>query len=658
MLKNPADKYEPYVPVPFPKGYNRVWPTKRVTSPPRWLSTDLRDGNQALANPMNNELKLEFFKMLLKIGFKEIEVAYPAASDSEFEFCRTLIQGNHIPDGVAVQVISPMIPALLKRSIFALAGAKHAIIHLYAATSPLFRNVVFRTSKEETIRRHVEAVKLMRELTDEIEREQGTVYQLNYCPETFSQTEVEFAVEICEAVKAAWGKAGTGEHEKIIFNMPATVEVAPPNHYADQVEYFATHITEREKCLLSAHPHNDRGCGVAAAELALLAGADRVEGCLLGQGERTGNVDIIILALNMYSQGVCPNLDFSDLPAIKELVERCTSMPCPDRHPYAGKLVFAAFAGTHQDAIKKGLDIRAKKIKNNEKAIWAIPYLAIDPADLGCSYEAIIRVNSQSGRAGAAYLVKQSLSLDMPRPMQAHFGKIIQKESDKTGKELTSIFVTECFKQTYHLGTSNDVRGRLFLKSFRLSTVSPASSESASDDSDIPHNLDALDMTFVTSPANDDAQVVRFKGEITVDATPRNISGVGSSPISALLHALHSSLALKLKVTSLDSHTLGPDDSRTASYIGLSPLDDTSKQYFGVGVSSHATASRLRAVISAANTLLPSGHTFPAPRRPRPIIPSRPSSAASFKVEDLVLRTGISPRGIDPSEWRQRVHAA
>lgn len=480
---------------------------------------------------------------------------------------------------------------------------------------------------------------------------------MNYCPETFSQTEFDFAVEICEAVKAAWGKAGMGEREKIIFNMPATVEVAPPNHYADQVEYFATHITEREKCILSAHPHNDRGCGVAAAELALMAGADRVEGCLLGQGERTGNVDIITLALNMYSQGVCPKLDFSDLPAIKGLVERCTGMPCPDRYPYAGKLVFAAFAGTHQDAIKKGLDIRAKKNKNNEKAIWAVPYLAIDPEDLGCSYAAVIRVNSQSGRAGAAYLVKQSLSLDMPRPMQAHFGKVIQRESDKTGTELTSAFVTECFKRTYHLGTSNDVRGRLFLKSFRLSTVSPSTSESASDDSDSPHDLDALDAAFITSALSDDAQVVRFEGEITVDATPRNVSGVGSSPISALLHGLQSSFALKLKAASLNSHTLGPDDSQRASYVELSTLGDTSKQFFGVGVSSHATASRLRAVISAANTSLPNGHTFPAPRRPRSTIPSRPSSAAGFKVEDLVLRTGIPPRGIDPSEWRQGVHA-
>lgn len=657
MLPDPSEKYVPYVAVPFPEGYSRVWPTKRVTRAPAWLSTDLRDGNQALANPMSNDSKLELFQSLLKCGFKEIEVAYPAASDAEFNFCRTLIEGNHIPDGVAVQIISPMIPALLKRSILALAGAKHAIIHLYAATSPLFRRVVFRASKEETIQRAVAAVKLMRELTDEIEREQGTVYQLNYCPETFSQTEIEFAVEICEAVKSAWGKAGTGDREKIIFNMPATVEVAPPNHYADQVEYFSTHITNRECCLLSAHPHNDRGCGVAAAELALLAGADRVEGCLLGHGERTGNVDLITLALNLYSQGISPNLDFSDLPGLTALVERCTGMPCPDRYPYAGKLVFAAFAGTHQDAIKKGLEERDRKLKNGEKGIWAIPYLPVDPADLGCSYEAVIRVNSQSGRAGSAYLIKQSLALDLPRPFQAHFGKVVQQESDRTGKELTSSTVTNCFLRTYHLGTTPDVQGRLFLRSFRLSPVSPSSSDSGSDDTDMPHNFDALDKTVAAGVIGEETQVVRFEGEFNVDGTARTLSGMGSSPITALLNALRIAFSLDLTIASVSGHPLPSNNTKTASYVEVSLSVDSSNKYFGVGVSSSPVASRLRAVISAANTSLPSGHSFPPLRRPRALIQSRSSSVASIRVEDIRLRAGAPPQTIDASEWRQRVEA-
>ncbi|KIJ36528.1 hypothetical protein M422DRAFT_61152 [Sphaerobolus stellatus SS14] len=647
MLQTPSDKYESYLSVPFPE---RVWPTKRVTSAPQWLSTDLRDGNQALANPMSNEQKLQFFKMLLNIGFKEIEVAYPAASDTEYQFCRTLIEGNHIPDGVAVQVISPMIPALLKRSIMALAGAKHAIIHLYAATSPLFRRVVFRSSKEETIQRAVTAAKMMRELTDQIQREQGTIYQLNYCPETFSQTEMDFAVEICEAVKAAWGKSGSGPREKIIFNMSATVEVGPPNHYADQVEYFSTHITNREHCILSAHPHNDRGCGVAATELALVAGADRVEGCLLGQGERTGNVDIITLALNMYSQGVSPELDFSDLPSVREMVVKSTGIPCPDRYPYAGKLVFAAFAGTHQDAIKKGLDEREKKIKNGEKGVWAIPYLPIDPADVGCSYDAVIRVNSQSGRAGAAYFIKKELSLDLPRSLQTHFGKVIQRESDKTGKELTSKFVVDCFKRTYHLGSSKELTSRLLLSTFRISTVSPSSSDSASgsDDTETPHNLKKLDTSTVAGIDAEDTQVVRFEGDILVDNETRKISGIGSSPISALLEALSNVLSINVKVISLSSHTLS-EDSKTASYIELSNPSNKPQTFFGVGVSSNSVASRLRAIISGINASLPVGFIFSAQCRPIPSLPSRPN---------LILRAGTPTQGIDPGEWRRGVETS
>jgi len=466
---------------------------------------------------------------------------------------------------------------------------------------------------------------------------------------------VEFAVEICEAVKAAWGKAGTGEKEKIIFNMTATVEVAPPNHYADQVEYFHTHLTDRESCILSAHPHNDRGCGVAATELALLAGADRVEGCLLGHGERTGNVDLITLALNLYSQGISPNLDFSDLPGLTELVERCTGMKCPERYPYAGKLVFAAFAGTHQDAIKKGLEERERKLRNGEKGIWAVPYIPIDPNDLGCSYEAVIRVNSQSGRAGSAYLVKQSLALDLPRPLQAHFGKVVQQESDRTGKEVTSSAITSWFRRTYHLGTAAEIQGRLFLRSFRISPVSPSSSDSGSDDTEVPHDIEKLDAHVVAGTAGEETQVIRFEGELTVDGTARALSGMGSSPISAFLNALCISLSLDLSVTALTGHPVPPTNAKTASYVEVTTPKDPATRYFGVGVSASPAASRLRAVLSGANASLPAGHTFPPIRRPRPVMQSRSSSVTGIRVEDLTLRAGAPPKSFDASEWRHHV---
>ncbi|KAJ7355198.1 hypothetical protein DFH08DRAFT_1051940, partial [Mycena albidolilacea] len=392
---DPSTKYVPYRAVPFPIGYTRQWPNKRNTTAPRWLSTDLRDGNQALVNPMSNIAKLELFKILLQIGFKEIEVAYPSASELEYQFVRSLIENNEASDGAALQATTPTHPIatttparsdLIKKSIRSLAGAQHAIIHLYNAVSPVFREVVFRNTKEQTIELTLNAVRFVKELTEAETARSGTKFTLNYYLETFSQTEPEFAVELGNRVLEAWGKATPDN--KVIFNLAATVECAPSNHYADQVEYFGTHINQRDSVVLSIHPHNDGGTAVAATELGLLAGGGRVEGCLLGNGERTGNVDLITLALNLYSQGVSPHLDFSNLSEIVAVVCRVNEMAVPTRYPYAGSLVFSALAGTHQDAIKKGLDAQAKRwlaVDRSGEGIksWSMPYISIDPKDLG-----------------------------------------------------------------------------------------------------------------------------------------------------------------------------------------------------------------------------------------------------------------------------------
>ncbi|KAF8625118.1 hypothetical protein AX15_005541 [Amanita polypyramis BW_CC] len=402
------------------------------TKAPIWLSTDLRDGNQALAKPMTVEQKTIFFRQLIKCGLKQIEVSYPAASDTDFTFTRSLIENNEIPGDVWIQVLTPAREDLIRRTVDAVAGAKYAVIHMYNATSPVFRDVVFHNSKEETIELAAKHAGLVRKLTDECAVKCGTKFFFEYSPETFTQTEPEFAVEICEAVKAAWGKAGLGE-DRIIFNLPGTVEIGPPNHYADQIEYFCRNISEREKVIVSLHPHNDRGTGTASAELGLLAGGDRIEGCLFGNGERTGNVDLTNLALNLYSQGISPNLDFSDIQTVVDVVTQCNDLPVHPRHPYAGDLVFTAVSDSHQDAIKKGIEAQKTRhteaAAKNEPLYWEVPYLPIDPADLGRTYEPVVRrgVKSQPGKAGVAYLVKQQQTQpDPPRKMQIGFYKAIQ----------------------------------------------------------------------------------------------------------------------------------------------------------------------------------------------------------------------------------------
>lgn len=597
MLQNPSVKYKPYTPLNL---HDRTWPSKTITKHPIWLSTDLRDGNQALANPMSIQQKTQFFLQIVKCGVKEIEVSYPAASETDFQFTRNLIEDGLIPDDVWIQVLTPARADLITRTFESLAGAKKAILHMYNACCPCFRDVVFRNSQDETVELAVTHTKLVRKLVDDYSAKYGTQFKYEYSPETFSQTEPDFAARVCEEVKKAWGKAGLGD-ERIIFNLPATVEIATPNHYADQIELFGRSISEREKVVISLHPHNDRGTAVAAAELAMMAGADRVEGTLLGNGERTGNVDIVTLALNQYSQGVSPGLDFSDLQSVIDTVTSCTELPVHPRHPYAGELVYTAFSGSHQDAIKKGFEAQdarwARDAKTGNMLYWEIPYLPIDPADIGCTYEAVIRVNSQSGKGGIAYLVKQALQLDLPRRMQISFYQVIQALSEKTGKEITMEDIVTTFKKTYRF-SGGVYEGRLVLKSFTLSEVPPSRPPSPGKDQE-------------TSESGR-----RFEGKLLVDGAVRMIRGEGNGPLSALLDALRGHLGIDLSVREYSEHSIGEGTSvKAASYIELikpGTTDKTVGGFWGVAVDSNIAASALYAVISAANNALGSDPVSPA----------------------------------------------
>ncbi|ESK85143.1 2-isopropylmalate synthase [Moniliophthora roreri MCA 2997] len=586
MLAEPSKKYKPYTPLNL---RDRQWPSKTFSKAPIWLSTDLRDGNQALANPMTIEQKTTFFHTLVRAGVKQIEVSYPAASDTDFDFVRGLVEKNQIPDDVWIQVLTPAREDLIKRTIDAVAGAKHAILHMYNATSPTFRNVVFRNSKEETIALAVQHTKIVRQLTEECTAKYGTKFKYEYSPETFTQTEPEFAIEVCEAVKEAWGKAGTGE-DRIIFNLPATVEIGPPNHYADLIENFCRNISEREKVIVSLHPHNDRGTGIAAAELGTLAGGDRIEGCFFGNGERTGNVDLVNLALNLYSQGISPNLDFSDLTSVIDVVTQCNDLPVHPRHPYAGELVFTAFSGSHQDAIKKGFE--AQKIRHAEAAAkgenqyWDMPYIPVDPADLGLTYEAVIRVNSQSGKGGIAYLIKQHLGLDLPRKMQVAFYQVVQAISDREAREMTVDDITTAFRKSYYFGGGQHT-GRLSLRNFKISTEPTPDENSGSGD--------------------EAEQRRRFDGTVSVDGVLRVLRGDGNGPLSALLDALKTHLDVDLAIREYTEHAIeGSERSRAASYIEVVPAGDrkSSQSWWGVGADSDIAGSGLRAVLSAVNSAI------------------------------------------------------
>ncbi|WP_350261887.1 2-isopropylmalate synthase [Pantoea sp. BJ2] len=554
MLTQPAAKYRPFPVIDLP---DRQWPSRQLTQAPRWLSTDLRDGNQALATPMDSARKLEFWQLLLRCGFKEIEVAFPAASQTDFDFVRLLIEQKHIPDDVAIQVLTQARSDLIDRTFDALRGAPNAIIHLYNATAPLFRERVFRQSKAEIIEL---ACTGARQIRARCEAQKDTAWTFEYSPETFCFTEPEFALEICEAVAAIWQP---GPARPMIINLPATVEVNTPNVYADQIEVFCRHFSQRSQVAISVHPHNDRGTGIACAELALLAGADRVEGCLFGNGERTGNVDIVTLALNLYTQGIAPQLDFSDIQQVLEVVTRCNQLPVHPRHPYAGELVFTAFSGSHQDAIRKGFAARAER----EEAIWQMPYLPLDPLDIGCSYEAVIRVNSQSGKGGAAWLLEQNHGLQLPRGLQQDFSRLVQQQTDQHGQEMTHHALWQLFCQ--HYGLTQPVRCLLEAESH-----------------------------------SDDKGETRLKARLQQGAKQLMLEGKGNGLLSAAVAALRQRYDVIITIEDYHEHSLGKrSDSRSVTYISC--INARGERAWGVGIDNDVARASLQALLNAAHAFLP-----------------------------------------------------
>ncbi len=553
MLKDPSSKYTPFPPVGLT---DRQWPNRVITKPPIWMSTDLRDGNQALFEPMNVERKLRMFRMLCDIGFKEIEVAFPSASETEFTFVRRLIEEKRIPDDVTIEVLTQAREHLIRRTFESLKGARQAIVHVYNATSKPFRDIVFNMSRQEVIDLAVSGVRLIKQLAADMPE---TKIRLQYSPETFTGTELDFALEICNAVTAEWG--ATPEN-KVILNLPTTVELTTPNVYADQIEWMHRHLARRDSVLISLHPHNDRGTAVAAAEMGLMAGADRVEGCLFGNGERTGNVDIVTLALNMYTQGVSPGLDFSDINAVAREFEDCTQLPIHPRHPYVGDLVFTAFSGSHQDAIKKGF--AAQKARADGK--WNVPYLPIDPADLGRSYDSVIRVNSQSGKGGIAYLLETGYGIVMPRRLQVEFAGVVQRETDASGREMTASDIWELFSRTY------------------LDTARPVKY--------VEHHLFE----------HGKAQGIRLSVEI--DGRPHLLTGEGNGPIDAAIHALRS-VGISVQVRSYEERSMGASgdggDAKATAFIELARPGE--RECWGVGIDGNIVTASIKAIVSGLNRM-------------------------------------------------------
>ncbi|KAJ5157994.1 Aldolase-type TIM barrel [Penicillium coprophilum] len=586
MLKDPSKKYKAYKPLNVP---NRQWPNKVIDKPPRWLATDLRDGNQSLPDPMDGEQKYRFFKMLVEIGYKEIEVSFPSASQIDFDFTRRLVEEPGLtPDDVALQVLAPCREDLIRRTVDSLKGAKKAILHIYLATSPCFRRIIFNMDRKQSLELAVKCTKYARSITKDDPSQAGTDWQFEFSPETFSDTEPEFAVEVCQAVKAAWEPT---EDKPIIFNLPATVEMATPNVFADQIEYFCTHMTEREKFIVSVHPHNDRGCAVAAAELAQMAGAQRVEGTLFGNGERTGNVDLVTLALNLYTQGVSPGVDFSDINSVIKVVEESNKIPVHERAPYGGQLVVCAFSGSHQDAIKKGFKLRQDGGGADEETEWQVPYLPLDPQDIGRTYEAVIRVNSQSGKGGAAWIILRSLELDLPRALQVEFSKIVQEKTEAVNRELKPTEIVGLFEEAYHLKSNP----RFNLHHHRSLAV-PCSPEPGK----------ALNTKNLKR---------RFTGIIEIDNVQHAITGVGPGAISSLATAL-STLGIDLDVRDYKEHSIGRGrDTKAATYIQCTAAG-SNQQVWGVGIHQDVVQASLIALLSAASSFLTSRAGSPAPFRP------------------------------------------
>jgi 2-isopropylmalate synthase len=560
MMNQGYKKYKPFTPIPLT---DRQWPNHVIDHAPIWCSVDLRDGNQALVDPMNLEEKLEYFKTLIAVGLKEIEVGFPSASETEYEILRTLIDGHYIPDDVTIQVLVQARPHLIKKTFEAIDGAKNVIVHFYNSTSTLQRKVVFKTDMDGVIQIAVDGARLIYELTEEEKKRHPEMnIRFEYSPESFTGTEMDNAVEICRRVME---ELHITKENPIILNLPSTVEGSSPNGYADQIEYFCRHLPNRDAAIISLHPHNDRGEGVAATELALMAGADRVEGTLFGNGERTGNVDVVTLALNMWTQGVDPKLDFHNINAIKEVYERCTKMQVPPRQPYAGELVFTAFSGSHQDAINKG------KIYMEESGTpyWEIPYLPIDPADVGREYEPIIRINSQSGKGGTAFILANNYGIKMPKSMHPEFSAVVQKACDEKGKELKAEEVFDLFQQEYR-----NVCGPYRLVNYKIS-------EEKNEQDDLTH--------------------VHFSGELKYkDNAPVQIEGNGNGPVAAFCDAMNQTEVASYQFVDYSEHAISVgSDSKAISYIHLK--NPQGKDIFGIGVSHNIGYASMKGIICAIN---------------------------------------------------------
>jgi len=546
MLKDPSSKYRPFTQIQIP---DRTWPDQIIDKAPIWLSTDLRDGNQSLIEPMDAEKKMRFFKCLLAVGLKEIEVGFPSASQTDFDFVRELIEGGHIPDDVTIQVLTQARDDLIERTFESLKGAKKAIVHYYNACAPSFRKIVFNQDKAGVKAIAVAAGQTIKRLAA---AQPETQWGFEYSPEVFSSTEIDFAVEVCNAVIGVFQPTPAN---KLILNLPATIECATPNNYADQIEWFGRHVDRRDSVLISVHTHNDRGTGVAASELAVMAGADRVEGCLFGNGERTGNVCLVTLALNLYTQGVDPELDFSDIDAVRKVVEDCNQIPVHPRHPYVGDLVHTAFSGSHQDAIRKGF------AQQQADAVWEVPYLPIDPADIGRDYEAVIRVNSQSGKGGITFLLEQEYGINLPRRMQIEFSQVVQKETDRLGLEMTAAQIYQLLETEYLQATAPYA-----LKGHRLQEENGTS---------------AVDVEVVNA------------GET------QHWRGIGKGPLEALV----AGLPVDVEIMDYSEHAIGAGtNAKAAAYIELRV--NGGRALHGVGIDENLTTASFRALFSALNRAL------------------------------------------------------
>ena len=550
MSRMPITKYRPYPPVELP---NRTWPSKAITEAPIWCSVDLRDGNQALIDPMNSSRKQRLFDLLLAIGFKEIEIGFPAASQTDFDFVRQLIEQDLIPDDVAIVVLTQAREELIERTYESLRGAKQAIVHVYNSTSELQRRVVFRSDKKGVKKIAIDGAKWCLSGAETVP---DTDIRFEYSPESFTGTELDYSLEVCEAVLDVW--QATPER-RAILNLPATVEMSTPNIYADQIEWFCTNLDRRERAIISTHPHNDRGTAVAAGEMALMAGAERVEGTLFGNGERTGNVDLITMAMNMFSQGVDPKLDLSDIDELRRVVEYCNQLPVHPRHPYTGDLVYTSFSGSHQDAINKGMEAWAKK---PEGEAWEVPYLPIDPKDVGRSYEAIIRVNSQSGKGGVAYVLKTEHHLELPRRLQIEFSRAIQKIADSEGGEVMPEEIWQAFQGEY------------------LKPVRP---------------LELISLRHLEGEPGHD----RIEAVLRVDGVERTIVGSGHGPVDALVEALGDELAISARILDYAEHAMRSGADATAAAYIEAAIDD--EVFWGVGIDESIVVASMRALISAVN---------------------------------------------------------